>query len=151
MVMRKALIPNRLSSFGQTHVTIGAGIPLRQHHQGRGRDPLWRDTKARPRYRSRGSPSRTGLGEDVRSAAPQLEIARDRVGVEPVGIGQSVRHEPVQAGRGVAVGIGREGWIAYAMEPVGTPVEWPNHPVGVARRELTLPAVHPSSVESHGL
>src|SRR4051794_9015780 len=88
-----------------------------------------------------------GAGEGQVVVA-ELEIGGGAVAEKAVGIGQSRGDEVAYGGRAISVRVGGEGREADATEPVGAPVEGARYAVGIARRELTLPSVHPSSVES---
>ena len=127
-------------------MAVRPGIPLGQHDQGaavvfgRAEPQGMDDIVLRV-----GRFHRAGEGQP---AAVQVVIGDRRIGVEAVGIGQGLVDKPRHAGGAVAVHFGRAERKPELVEPVSAPFERPNHPIGVPRRELALPAVHPSRVES---
>ena len=136
-----------VEQLGQAHVAVRVGVPLRQHHQ---RPPLV--LGRREPQRMDGVVLRVARADRAGKGQPALAqpvVANRRIGVEAVRVAQRFRDESGNRSRRIAAGFGFgwAGWESGAVQPLDAPFERPDHAIGVARGEVTLPAVYPASVE----
>src|ERR1700680_3845768 len=127
-------------------MAIRPGIPLGQDDQGAA--PVSRRWKPSGMDRVVLRIGGERWGGKRKAALAQLVIADRMIGEEAVGVLESLIGKTRKALRRRAIGLRGANREIEAPQPVRSPLEGPDDPVGIAGGQFPLPPVDPPSVES---